>query len=338
VLHAGLSNVLPTPDGLDTLRRRIELNAGAHAIKVAAKGDGSGKPVQLRLNWVTPEQRQADYAAALAAAKAAKKVVVFAWSRGRPEPFMLPGEQNKLIADIAAVNPNTIVVLNTSQAVALPWLDRVKGVLEMWYTGDEGGAAAANLLLGKANPAGRLPFTWPRSFEQLPANDPQYPERSTPDAQGVTHYSEGVLVGYRWFDAQQIAPLFPFGYGLSYARFDYSDLQTQRSADGGLDVSFTVRNSSAVAGDEVPQIYLGAPEQAVSNAQFAARSLLAFDRQTLQAGEQKRIVLHVPLRDLQYWSTDQNAWRLAPGKRILYVGASSRDLRLQTDVVLDSNS
>ena len=132
-------------------------------------------------------------------------------------------------------------MLNTGQPVAMPWLKDVRAVLEMWYTGDEGGWAAANLLTGKVSPAGRLPITWPRRLEDGPANDPAHPERSSFGVDGETQYDEGIHIGYRWFDRQRIEPLFPFGFGLSYTRFEYSRLSVQRAADGGLDVSCTVQ-------------------------------------------------------------------------------------------------
>ena len=242
VVFPNRDNVIPTTDGLDNLRRLVKLSAGPHAITVEAKADGSGDPVQVRLAWVTPEMKERAFADAIAAARTSKIAVVFAWSRNRPF-FGLPGDQDRLIAEVAAVNTNTIVVLNTGQAVAMPWLKDVRAVLEMWYTGDEGGWAAANLLTGKASPAGRLPFTWPRRIEDGPANDPAHPERSSSRRRGRTQYAEGIYIGYRWFDRERIDPLFPFGFGLSYARFDYSQLSVQRAADGGLDVSCTIRNS-----------------------------------------------------------------------------------------------
>jgi beta-glucosidase len=327
VLQAGHDNVLPTPDGLDNLRRRIELSAGRHRLLVTASGDDSGKPLQVRLNWVTPEQKRADYAAAVAAARNAHAVVVFAWSRNEPV-LALPGNQNQLIADVAAANPNTIVVLNTGDPVAMPWLGEVKAVLQMWYTGDEGGWAAANLLLGHANPAGRLPFTWPRRLQDTVAHDRAHPERSSAGVDGKTDYSEGLLVGYRWFDQQGIEPLFPFGYGLSYTRFAYRSLAVSRAADGGLTVAFTLTNTGTVRGDEVPQAYLSAPDPAPPGAQFARRSLVAFDRVALDAGQSRRVVLRVPLRRLEYWSEAEHRWRLAAGARSIELGGSSRDIRL----------
>jgi beta-glucosidase len=327
VLQAGQDNLLPTPDGLDNLRRRINLTAGRHSLVVTAIGDDSDQPLQVRLNWATPEQKRADYVAAIAAAKIARTVVIFAWSRNEPV-LALPGNQNQLIADVAAANPNTIVVLNTGDPVAMPWLGKVKAVLQMWYTGDEGGWAAANLLGGRVSPAGRLPFTWPRRLQDTVAHDASHPERSSGGVDGRTVYSEGLFIGYRWFDRQEIEPLFPFGFGLSYARFEYRSLAVRPAADGGLEVSFTLKNIGPRRSDEVPQVYLTDPVNPPHNAQFARRALVAFARVSLDARQSKRVVLHLPLRRLQYWSEAEQRWQLPAGSRSLQVGASSRDIRL----------
>jgi len=295
---------------------------------VTATGEQAGHPVQIRLAWVTPEQRQMNYDAAIAAAKGARKAVVFAWGRDRPEPFHLPGDQDKLIEDIAAANPNTIVVLNTSLPVAMPWLEKVKAVVQMWWPGDEGGPATANILLGRANPAGRLPFTWPLSLDQMVANDPVHPERSSRGVEGKTTYSEGIFMGYRWFDRQKLEPLFPFGYGLSYSSFVYSKPKVVRAPDGGLNVSFVLRNAGKAGGDEVAQVYLGPPDAAPAGAQFAIKALAAFDRVRVEAGRSRDVTLHVPLRRLQYWSAPEGKWITATGARMVYVAASSRDVRL----------
>ena len=143
---------------------------------------------------------------------------------------------------MAAVNPDTIVVLNTSDPVAMPWLGEVKAVLEMWYPGDTGGYATANVLLGRADPAGRLPVTWPAAHNR--------PRRNQPT---------GIFVGYRWYDQDGIAPLFPFGYGMSYTRFVYSALTWHAAPGRGLVVRFRLANTGPLAGTAVPQVYLGPP-------------------------------------------------------------------------------
>jgi len=203
----------------------------------------------------------------------------------------------------------------------------------MWWPGDEGGPATANILLGRANPGGRLPITWPERLDQMVAQDPTgHPERTNQGVGGKTTYSEGIFVGYRWFDKQDLKPLFPFGYGLSYTTFQYSGLKVVRTKDGGLDVSFTLKNTGKVAGDEVPQVYLGAPKNPPQGAQFAVRALVQFDRVTLAAGQSKLLRLRVQPRRLQYWSVGANRWTTATGPRTVYVGASSRDIRLQAEV------
>ncbi|HEX4024631.1 MAG TPA: glycoside hydrolase family 3 C-terminal domain-containing protein [Steroidobacteraceae bacterium] len=329
-LQPGQDNVLPTTDGLDNVHALVDLTAGPHLLAVQVRGDTSGEPLQVRLAWTTPQQRQASFAAAVDAARAARAAVVFAWSQGQPV-FALPGDQDRLIEAVAAVNPNTIVVLNVSQPVAMPWLDRVRAVLQMWYPGDAGGQATADLLLGHVSPAGRLPFTWPARLEDTVGHDPRHPERGSADPRGGharTSYSEGIFIGYRWFDAQRIAPLFPFGFGLSYTRFDYSDLRVGKAQDGGLDVRFDLHNGGTAAADEVPQLYLGAPRIAPPGAQFALRALAGFERVHLAPGQRTTVRIHVPLRQLQYWSDSAHAWQLPASPRPLYVGASSRDLRL----------
>jgi len=334
ILHPSQDNLLPSRDGLDNVRNFVTLKAGPHPLAVTVSGEQAGHPVQVRLAWVTPEQQKSNYDAAIAAAKAAKKAVVFAWGRDRPEVFKLPGDQDKLIADVAAVNPNTIVVLNTGFPVAMPWLGSVKAVVQMWWPGDQGGPAAANILLGRANPAGRLPFTWPAKLDQMVANDPTHPERSNRGVDGKTTYSEGIFMGYRWFDKQGLVPMFPFGHGLSYTTFAYSRLKVVRAKDGGLDVSFALRNTGKVAGDEVAQIYLGAPKVAPEGAQFALKALAGFERIRVEAGKTKDVTVHVAPRALQYWSTAGSKWVTALGTRSVVVAASSRDVKLSRDMVI----
>jgi beta-glucosidase len=328
ILQANQDNAIPTTDGLDNVRHAIQLTAGVHSILIKVTPDTSNAPVQVRLNWYTPEQRNADHEAAIAAARRAKIAVVFVWARRSPA-FALVGDQNKLVEEVSAVNPNTIVVLNTSQPVALPWANRVKAILEMWWPGDEGGWATARVLLGKTSPAGRLPVTWAKQLEDYPATDPRYPERSAIGVDQKTTYGEGVNVGYRWFDREQKDPLFAFGHGLSYTSFAYAKLNVRKATDGGLTVSLRIKNVGNSAGDEVPQVYLGSPAQSPAGVQFPVRSLVAFDRVRLSAGEAKTVVLHVPLRQLQYWSAASGGWVTAVGKRTVSVGASSRDLRLE---------
>jgi beta-glucosidase len=331
VTQAGHDDAFPTRDGLDSIRVQLKLDAGPHPIILSITPDTSNNPEQVRLNWLVPEQRKADYDAAIATARQAKIAIVFAWRRNVPD-FALPGDQDKLIEDIAAVNPNTVVVLNIDQPIAMPWLSKVKGVLQIWH-GDESGWATARILLGKTSPAGRLPYTWPQRLEDMPVHAPGHEERLEA-TDGATTYSEGIFMGYRWFDKQGIQPLFPFGFGLTYTKFTYSDLKASPNKDGGLTVSLVVKNTGARASDEVPQVYLGAPDHQPVGVQFAVRSLAAFDRIHLEPGQSQIVTLKVRERSLQYWSAASAQWVTAVGARTLYAGPSSRDLPLQTRITV----
>jgi beta-glucosidase len=339
-----------TPDGLANSRTLLQLTAGPHTLEVVDTPDVSGRPVQVRLNWVTPEQQQASHDAAVAAAKKAKTAVVFAWDTSSGDlSTPLPDNQDQLISDIADVNPNTIVVLQSGQPIAMPWLSNVKAVLEAWYGGDQAGVASADVLLGKADPAGRLPMTWPASLDQELAHQSAHPERNSngahtdgslcgpagfaADPTCVTTYSEGVDIGYRFFDANDETPLYPFGYGLSYTTFQYSNLETAPAGDGGLNVSFRLHNTGAVAGSDVPQVYLGAPQTIPTGVQFAPKALAAYNRVSLAPGETRTIVLHIPMRQLQYWS-DASGWTTATGTRSVFVGPNEATDSLSTTVTI----
>jgi beta-glucosidase len=350
-VKAGDAGVLPSTDGLNNKRVQLDLTAGAHSITVTQTADISGSPVQAHLYWVTPSQQKANTAAAVATAKKAKTAVVFAYAtNGGNLSTPLPEGQDALISAVAAANPNTIVVLQNNNPVAMPWLGKVKAVLEGWFPGDEGGWAFADLLTGKANPGGHLPYTWPASLTQGVANDPAHPERSS---QGVdpgtttpctddsgfgsipnceTDYSEGIFVGYRWYDQQGLTPLYPFGYGLSYTSFRYSDLSVRQQHDGSLAVRVKVTNTGRTSGDAVPQVYLGAPSHQPKVAQFAKQALAAFDRVTVPAHRSRWVTLTVDRRELSYWSTSRDAWTVATGDRTVSVGASSRDLTVHRTV------
>jgi beta-glucosidase len=332
------SDIVPTTDGLDNARGTVTLTAGQHAIKVVAQSIGNN-PLQVRLNWVTPDQQAANYAAAAAAAAKAKTAIVFAYSKGG-SGLTMPEQQDALISAVAAANPNTIVVLNSGNPVTMPWLANVKAVLEMWYPGQEGGWSTADLLLGKADPSGKLPITFPTSLDQTPVYDPAHPERSvgvnvTSATGTVTHtvvYSEGIQIGYRWYDANNVTPLFPFGYGLSYTDFAYSGLSARGGASG-LDVSFIVKNTGSVAGAESAQVYLGSPATVPPGAQIAKNALVGFDRVSLQPHASKRITVHISQRQLSYWATGLG-WTVATGDRTVSAGSSSRTLPLEQTVTI----
>jgi beta-glucosidase len=333
ITQAAESSVLPTTDALDNVTAELQLSAGLHKLVVSAEPDLSGAPMQVRINWLLPQQKQADFEAAVKAAKSAHTAIVFVWDQANPG-YMLPAQQDRLVDAVASVNPHTIVVLNTAQPTAMPWLNKVRAVLELWWPGDEGGWSTADVLLGTVSPAGRLPFTWATRLNDYPATDPAFPERLGNRSTGETVFSEGIFIGYRWFDKKGITPLFPFGYGLSYTHFAYSRLKLSASADGGIDAEFQLKNEGDVSADEVPQLYIGAPRGDPEGLQFAVRSLGAFDRICFAPGEQRTVKLHVPLRQFQYWSIARNSWVTPAGPREVFLGRSSRDLPLRGQIEL----
>jgi beta-glucosidase len=332
------SSLLPTVDNLDNGQATLKLEAGKeYRIDIQADGEPQA-PLQIRLAWVTPETRRRELDLAVAAAKAARTAVVFAFAGRGGVPAAedggagLPNDQDALIEAVSAANPNTVVVLNTGAAVAMPWKDKVRAILQMWYPGQEGGWATADLLLGKANPSGKLPVTFPRKLADTSVLQPGHPERYEGDpVKKQVVFSEGVFVGYRWFDQQKIEPLFPFGHGLSYTTFRYSDLRVQ-STKAGIDVDFVLTNMGKVRGAEVAQVYLGPPPKTA--APQPPKTLAAFARMELDPGQSKSATVHVDPRQLSNWDTAGKTWRILPGKRRIDVGSSSKDIRLRTTVAV----
>ena len=234
------------------------------------------------------------------------------------------GNQDGLIDAVAAANPRTVVVLETGGPVLTPWRDRVGGLLEAWYPGADGGNSIARVLFGDVNPAGRLPATFPNAETDTPTSgDPQkYPGVAFDET-----YKEGLQVGYRWYDARGIAPAFPFGYGLSYTTFAYRHLRVGAPApNGDVKVRFDLANTGPRSGDEVAQVYLGAP--AAPQPYEPPRRLAGFARVTIPAGGLRHVTISIPHRERQYYDVATSAWRDLPGCLPLIVASSSRDARL----------
>jgi len=207
--------------------------------------------------------------------------------------------------------------VQSGNPVLMPWKDRVSAIVEAWYPGEGGGKAIANVLFGAVNPSGKLPVTFPARDEDSPAwrqggafeNDPVYAEK--------------LNMGYRWYDARNIKPMYEFGYGLSYTHFAYSGLSVSRQRDGSLSVAFTVRNDGRVAGAETPQVYLGVPYK-----DEPPKRLVGWEKIRLNPGEARHVRVTVSPRMQSVWDTSRNGWKFVPGGTV-YVGASSRDIRLQ---------
>jgi len=282
------------------------------------------RDAEIRLGWRLPGGKDA-FAEALDAARAADVVVFFGGLTGDVEgeemkvsypgfaggdrtELGLPATQDKLLRAVQATGKPVVLVLMTGSAISVAWAQQtLPAILVAWYPGQEGGHAIADVLFGRTNPGGRLPVTFYRSAAQLPAFDDYGMKGRT----------------YRYFEGD---PLYPFGHGLSYTRFEYSDLRVERPGAGGVSVAVTVRNAGARAGDEVVQVYgraLAAPRP------MPRRQLAGFRRVALAPGQSQRVTFTVsPEQAFAYYDADQKAFRVEPGDYELLVGASSADVRL----------
>ncbi|HEY4456884.1 MAG TPA: glycoside hydrolase family 3 C-terminal domain-containing protein [Pseudonocardiaceae bacterium] len=305
----------------------ITLTAGQPvSIEVDYFQDGGGS--QVNLGWMVPNQNlDGD---AVNAAKAAQTAIVFvdnAEGEGADlNNIDLASAQNQLVSDVAAANPNTIVVVNSGSAVTMPWANSVRGIIENWYPGQEDGNAIAALLYGDANFSGKLPVTFPQSLAQVPANT----QAQWPGQNGQVQYSEGVDVGYRYYDAHNETPLFPFGFGLSYTSFGYSGLTVSPpDSSGNVTVGFTVTNTGKVTGSDVAQVYVGEP----ASTGEPPNSLRSFQRVTLNPGQSQQVSVVLNAQSFQYWN---NGWTNAAGANKISVGDSSRNLPLSGTVTIGS--
>ncbi|NBW08331.1 MAG: beta-glucosidase [Caulobacteraceae bacterium] len=289
-----------------------------------------------------------DHAAAARAARGADAVVVFAtqWTTEAQdvETLSLPDDQDALIAAVAAANPHTTVVLETGGPVLMPWIDAVPAVVQAWYPGQRGGEAIARILFGQVNPSGRLPITFPKSADQPPR--PAVPgleamkahDEASNAGSGSSvvfapfpvEYPEGSDVGYRWYEREGRAPLFPFGHGLSYTSFRYGALRIEGGA--GLTVSFDVTNTGDREGTDVPQLYVAA------DAPGHARRLAGWSRITLKPGETHRVTITAEPRILAEYDTATPGWRIAAGPYRVHVGHDALDNELGGEATLSSQT
>jgi beta-glucosidase len=233
------------------------------------------------------------------------------------------GNQDALIQQVAQANPNTVVALETGGPVLTPWREKVKGLLDAWYPGEQGGAALARVLFGDVNPSGHLPVTFPQSEGEEPtAGDlERYPGIANSET-----YKEGVLVGYRWFDAHALQPAFPFGLGLSYTSFSYRRLHLKPTPTGAT-VTAIIANTGARAGAAVPQLYVGLPS--LPGVPQPPAQLKGFTKLTIAPRHSARISLGLDARALSYWDTTAHRWHVAAACDTVMVGASSRELPLR---------
>jgi beta-glucosidase len=289
-----------------------------------------------------------DITAAAALAKSSEVAIVFAYKweteGADADSLGLPENQDALIAAVAAANSRTVVVLETGNPVTMPWLGQVNSVLEAWFAGSRGAHALANILFGEVNPSGKLPITFPRHEADLPhltiaKPDPKdVPDSATdPDwwtktLEGLpsfdTHYDEGLKVGYKWYDAENKPVLFPFGHGLSYTTYAYSNLKVQ--AGNPVRVSFTVANTGKRAGAEIAQVYTSLP----TSANEPPKRLVGWSKIALNPGEKKDVTVEVEPGFLSIFDVDSDSWKLVPGDYGFQVGPSSQTLPLKQTVSL----
>ena len=283
-----------------------------------------------------------DLAAAAKAASSAQLAIVFVTQRmseGEDSATLsLPDNQDALVSAVAAANPNTIVVLENGGPISMPWAPSVKAVLESWYPGIGGGQAIADILFGRVNPSGKLPVTFAASDADLPhpqvtgltprtgnngadAGAGRNQPRQRPQPFAVDYNVEGMAVGYRWFQEKNKQPLFPFGFGLSYTHFVYSDLKTDPDAKA---VTFDLRNTGAIAGDEIAEVYVTLP----ASAGEPFRKLAGWKRVSLAAGATQTVSIPLDPLYLSIYSTTGNAWTRPTGDFLFEVGGSSADLPL----------
>jgi beta-glucosidase len=310
---------------LDGIKERAAKNGIAvnYALGVGMEGeDASQDTTEARANALKD--------AADAAAKADVAIIVVGrYNKLESEGFDvktmdLPAGQDELIAAVEKANPHTVVVLNTGDPVTMnKWIDKTPALLDMWYGGQEGGHALAAILFGDANPSGKLPVTLPKRYEDNPAFT-NYPGKNL-----EVNYAEGIYVGYRYYDTENVEPQFPFGFGLSYTKFEYSDLKLRQTENFGRNFAFhfamNVRNYGSRAGTEVIQLYV---HDGHSKIDRPTHELKGFKRVELQPGETKAVEFTLNRSALSYWDPKSKEWQIDPGTFEVQIGASSRDIRL----------
>ncbi len=310
----------------------LELEAGKRVLVQAELHSAAHAPYVLAMGCQPPHSGDHIEAAASAAAQSDVAIVIVGnddtWeTEGRDRKgTTLPGRQDELVDAVAAANPRTVVVVNAGCPMSLPWADRVAAVVYAWLPGQEFGNALADVLLGLAEPGGRLPFT-------IAAAESDYPALSTtPGEAEQLVYAEGVNVGYRHFDAAGIEPLFCFGHGLGYTRIEFESLEVVAAQSGGAaQLRVRLRNAGNRAGKAVVQVYVADLEASVPR---PPRELKGFTAARLEPGESTDVLLSIEERDLAFWDEAGGGWRIEPGRFELLVGASSRDIRLRATLTV----
>jgi beta-glucosidase len=320
--------------------RTLRLDPGAHKIVLEQHGRAFRRAARLRMGVVRAGQFVSGNGKKLAASS--DVVIVAAGFDAESEAesadrtFRLPLGQEELIQEMAAANKNTIVVMTSGGGVDMnAWLDRVPALVQAWYPGQEGGTALAEILFGDVNPSGRLPVTFERRWQDNPVHDSYYPEAGTKRVV----YKEGVFVGYRGYEHNRTKPLFPFGFGLSYTTFTYSNLSIKpvSNSESGprYQVSFDVKNTGTREGADAAQVYVGATQTKVPR---PAKELKGFSKVSLRPGETRKVSVILDSRALSYYDVNAKQWRAEPGDFNVLVGRSSEQIELRGKLTLGTPS
>jgi beta-glucosidase len=322
--------ILETPFSASYQQAEIVMTAGqSYELKLEATrpADVSHAHVAVSFGFTPHPEEDHRFEEAVALARSCDVAVVcvglpeYFESEGDDRPHMeLPGRQNELVEAVLSANPRTVVVVNAGAPVRLPWAEKVPALLEAFYAGLEGGNAVARILVGEVNPSGKLSVTFPRRLEDTPAYI-NYPGTKE------VHYGEGIFVGYRYYDMRDLAPAFPFGYGLSYTTFTYSGLKLPAEVKAGqpVEVSLTVTNSGQVTGKEVVQLYVRDVQSSLAR---PPKELKGFAKLDLKPGESQSVAFTLDERALSFYDPYRKRWVAEPGDFEILVGASSRDIRL----------
>jgi beta-glucosidase len=317
----GLQNKLP---------KNIKINYAEGYLERYSKNENNQKQEVTLHGPLTIDELDAEKLdEALEAAKKSDIAIIFAGSNRDYETeasdrrnLQLPFGQEELIKKVIEVNPNTIVVMVAGAPFDLQEVDKTTSTLVWsWFNGSEGGNVLADVLLGTINPSGKLPWTMPKKIEDSPAHATNsFPGDST------VYYAEGILVGYRWFDTKKIEPLYPFGFGLSYTNFEFSNLKTNKKiyqTNDDIEITFQIKNTGNVDGKEVAQLYVSNP---TSKVEKAAQELKGFKKELIKSGDSKTLNITLPVKELAYYSETQKEWIVEPGEYVLKIGNSSRNI------------
>ncbi|MBN1991610.1 MAG: glycoside hydrolase family 3 C-terminal domain-containing protein [Anaerolineae bacterium] len=324
--------------GSREMKAEVELQAGrVYALKIEYSREKASMLAGLRVGCLLPIPEDAIKRAATLAAGADVALLFVGttdeWeSEGFDRPGMdLPGEQNLLVEKVAAANPNTVVVLNTGSPHAMPWLDKVAGVVQAWFPGQEAGHALADVLFGDVNPSGKLSQTFPKRLADNPAFI------NYPGENGRVYYGEGLFVGYRYYEKKMIEPLFPFGYGLSYTTFEYNNLalNAKEYAYGDtIQVSVAVTNTGRREGKEVVQLYVRDVRSSLARPE---KELKAFKKVALKPGETQTVAFTLDGRALSFYDPEKQGWVAEAGEFEILVGSSSQDIRARATFFLQTS-